>query len=114
MKLKLPPETLQALRHQFTKPKKRTKSNKLPGEPREFIPKRSSELRNLTPAQHLAPDGTITSQRNQEVSQKIDPLWEEVRKLRKERNRLLVLATKHCPRDHHDWQELLTYSGEEP
>ena len=22
-------------------------------------------------------------------------------------DRLLVLATKHCPREHHDWQEIL-------
>jgi len=27
--------------------------------------------------------------------------------LREERERLLVLATKHCPRGHHDWQEIL-------
>ena len=24
-----------------------------------------------------------------------------------ERHRLLVLATKYCPTDHHDWQEIL-------
>jgi len=24
-----------------------------------------------------------------------------------ERGRLLVLATKHCPHDHHDWKELV-------
>ena len=29
-----------------------------------------------------------------------------------ERNRLLTLATKHCPRDHHDWQEILRIAGD--
>ena len=28
-------------------------------------------------------------------------------KLRKERDRLLVLATKHCSKEHHDWDEIL-------
>ena len=27
--------------------------------------------------------------------------------LREERDRLLVLATKHCPRGHHDFSEIL-------
>lgn len=26
--------------------------------------------------------------------------------------RLLVLATKHCPREHHDWQEILTLAND--
>jgi hypothetical protein len=30
--------------------------------------------------------------------------------LERERDRLLVLATKHCPKEHHDWQELLKIS----
>lgn len=29
-----------------------------------------------------------------------------------ERKRLLTLATKHCPRDHHDWQEILRIAGD--
>jgi hypothetical protein len=29
-----------------------------------------------------------------------------------QRNRLLTLATKHCPRDHHDWQEILRIAGD--
>jgi len=32
----------------------------------------------------------------------IHDLW----KLAQERNRLLVLATKHCPESHPDWQEI--------
>lgn len=28
-------------------------------------------------------------------------------KLDKDNRRLLVLATKHCPQDHHDWPEIL-------
>ena len=32
--------------------------------------------------------------------------------LRLERNRLLVLATKHCPKDHHDWQEILQFDSD--
>ena len=31
--------------------------------------------------------------------------------IREERDRLLVLATYHCPREHHDWQELLQIAG---
>jgi hypothetical protein len=27
--------------------------------------------------------------------------------VKKERDRCLVLATKWCPREHHDWQEVL-------
>jgi len=29
-----------------------------------------------------------------------------LRKLKTERDRLLTLATKHCPKDHHDWKEI--------
>jgi FtsZ-binding cell division protein ZapB len=29
-----------------------------------------------------------------------------------ERDRLLTLATKHCPREHHDWQEILRIAGD--
>jgi len=29
--------------------------------------------------------------------------------LRAECNKLLVLATKHCPKEHRDWKELLKY-----
>ena len=38
-----------------------------------------------------------------------DECFEEVMA---ERNRLLTLATKHCPRDHHDWQEILRIAGD--
>ena len=27
-------------------------------------------------------------------------------------HRLLVLATKHCPKGHHDWEEILRIAGE--
>jgi hypothetical protein len=30
-----------------------------------------------------------------------------------DKDRLLVLATKHCPRDHHDWQEIMRIAGDE-
>lgn len=33
--------------------------------------------------------------------------YKEISELQKQRERLLVLATKHCPKDHHDWQEIL-------
>lgn len=33
-------------------------------------------------------------------------------KLRDQRDRLFVLATKHCPKDHHDWQEILEFEKE--
>lgn len=29
-----------------------------------------------------------------------------------ERDRLLVLATKHCDKTHHDWQEILRIAGD--
>jgi len=32
-----------------------------------------------------------------------------IAELEKKSDRLLVLATKWCPKEHHDWQELLTY-----
>jgi hypothetical protein len=28
-------------------------------------------------------------------------------RLKRQRDRLLVLATKHCPKTHHDWKEVL-------
>lgn len=34
-------------------------------------------------------------------------LQDEIARLRTDRDRLLVLATKHCDRNHHDWQEIL-------
>ena len=34
------------------------------------------------------------------------------KKLKLERDRLLVLATKHCPKNHHDWDEILKISGD--
>ena len=33
-------------------------------------------------------------------------------KLARERDRLLVLATKFCPREHHDWGEILKIAGD--
>lgn len=36
------------------------------------------------------------------TSRLIHDLW----KLAQERNRLLVLATKHCPESHYDWEEI--------
>ena len=34
------------------------------------------------------------------------------KKLKLERDRLLVLATKHCPKNHHDWDEILKIAGD--
>lgn len=31
-----------------------------------------------------------------------------------DKDRLLVLATKHCPKNHHDWQEIMQIAGELP
>lgn len=38
-----------------------------------------------------------------------DDVERENERLQKERDRLLVLAIKFCPKDHHDWQELENY-----
>lgn len=35
-----------------------------------------------------------------------------LQKALEKRNRLLVLAIKHCPREHYDWQELLRMAKE--
>ena len=40
------------------------------------------------------------------------PQAERVRQVRAERDRLLVLATKHCPHSHNDWQEILRIAGD--
>ena len=32
--------------------------------------------------------------------------------MKMERDRLLVLATKHCPKNHHDWDEILKIAGD--
>lgn len=34
----------------------------------------------------------------------------QVKTLKAERDRLWVLATKHCPRDHHDWDEVKSFA----
>jgi|GEM_PF-3855029 len=39
------------------------------------------------------------------------PQAERVRQVRAERDRLLVLAAKHCPLEHPDWQEILRIAG---
>jgi hypothetical protein len=57
------------------------KDRKLPGEPRPFVPR--SSVRNLTPPQQLAPDGSITSPRDHEVSRG-DPLLLRIRELEAE------------------------------
>ena len=36
-----------------------------------------------------------------------DPQATTLRAMEKERDRLLVLATKHCPKEHHDWEEII-------
>lgn len=41
-----------------------------------------------------------------------DDVKQEIDKLRQERDRLLVLATKWCDKTHHDWQEILRIAGE--
>lgn len=53
-------------------------SSRLPGERHTF-----REL-NLVPPQHLAPDGTITSSREHEVSSGSDPLMLRIRELEAE------------------------------
>lgn len=35
----------------------------------------------------------------------------EKEEIQQKTERLLVLATKHCPRDHHDWAEILVIAG---
>ena len=60
-------------------------SKHLPGERRQFIPRAS--VRNLVPPQQLAPDGTITSPREHEVSRG-DPLLLRIRELEKENEEL--------------------------
>jgi len=42
------------------------------------------------------------------ISVKIDKL----ERLMEEHKRLLVLATKHCPTNHHDWLEILEIAGD--
>jgi len=39
--------------------------------------------------------------------------YEDYAALEKERDRLLVLATKHCDTSHHDWDEILTIANDE-
>ena len=39
----------------------------------------------------------------------IKRLQDENKALEKQRDRCLVIATKHCPKDTHDWYELLNY-----
>lgn len=53
----------------------------LPGERHQFIPRGS--VRNLVPPQQLAPDGSITSPRDHEVSRG-DPLLLRIRELEAE------------------------------
>jgi hypothetical protein len=85
MKLNPTPQTLRDL---FApKPKKARQPRRLPGEPRDFIPRTKSSLRNLTPPQHLTHGGEITSTRETEVKSR-DPLWNELLALRAERDYL--------------------------
>lgn len=72
--------TPQSLRNLFApKPKK---PRRLPGWPRDFIPRKSRrDFRNLTPIQQLTPEGAVASTRSHEVSSR-DPLWDENVKLR--------------------------------
>lgn len=39
-------------------------------------------------------------------------VYEDYAALKKERDRLLVLATKHCDTSHHDWDEILTIAND--
>lgn len=43
-----------------------------------------------------------------------DLAWaaDEIIELSEKADRLLVLATKHCPKEHHDWQEVLRIAGD--
>lgn len=52
-----------------------------------------------------------------EESEKYYQLWQSVIRFHEEktvheRNRLLVLATKHCDKEHHDWLEILRIAGD--
>lgn len=44
-----------------------------------------------------------------EVRAKVVSLEAENNKLKKERDRCLVIATKWCDKNHHDWKEILKY-----
>ena len=65
--------------------KGRTSSRRLPGERHDFKELRPTHeaVRNLTPPQTLAPDGSITSSREHEVS-KSDPLLLRIKELEAE------------------------------
>lgn len=103
MKISLTPTDLRP-RTKLKEPKR------LPGESHPFVPR--SSIRNLVPPQHLE-GGAVVSGRKHEVS-KADPLLLRIKELESEnkqlhadRSRLLILATKHCPRDHHDFATIL-------
>ncbi len=93
------------------RPQEKAKSPKrLPGESHPFVPRSSN--RNLVPPQQLI-GCAIDSGRKHEVGytdplmQRIKELEAENKQLHADRSRLLVLATKHCPRDHHDFATIL-------
>jgi hypothetical protein len=90
MKLNPTPQTLRDL-FAPKKPKKPHR-NRLPGEPRDFVPRNTNRLRNLTPPQHLR-GGEITSTRATEASSR-DPLWNELLALRAERDYLKQEVTE--------------------
>ena len=87
MTLRLTPDML---RPRPTKPARR-----LPGERHEFreLAPTHESVRNLTPSQHLAPDGSITSSRAHEVT-KSDPLLARIKELEAEVARLTELLEK--------------------
>ena len=47
----------------------------------------------------------------EEVADEIERLRSENTQLQKERDRLLVLATKWCDKNHQDWTEILNLVG---
>lgn len=85
-------------KNKYQEPKNNHPS-RLPGEPRPFIPltQRTTDQLNRVPPQFLAPDGTITSSREHEVSN-TDPLLQRIRELEAENTSLRAqLAAKASP-----------------
>jgi hypothetical protein len=77
MTLRLTPDML--------RPRPTKLARRLPGERQQFreLAPTHESVRNLTPSQHLAPDGSITSSRAHEVT-KSDPLLLRIKELEAE------------------------------
>jgi predicted nucleic-acid-binding protein len=65
----------------------------------------------------LIAESMVLRREAKEDAEKYYQLWQSVIRFHEEktvveRDRLLVLATKHCDKHHHDWQELLRIAGD--